>query len=366
MSASGAYQARALGDNVIPLNARPFRQSRVRRLADHATLFATNRRAEEDVFWLKENAEFLNIVQATNQPARATLSVYESIYEEIDRKLGHYPQYYRFLLSICLDLEDIGMQGNKGIALCDWVLRQGLPGAEMSDLQRAEAHRLISRRHDLVMDPSLLDRLHDFMSRTATFRIPNKKAAYELTHIVFYLSEYGDRDPQLSGEAIASLQMAGLLAFLDQNFDLLAEVCIALRYANVLPSPIWERAVARNLRKATTIDAPIGMIVDDYHCYAVSSWLAAQTGGFAFPLCYLEEPVQISLPRPQTRPISALTQLLEDTRCPDWEQVREPFLNCLDEDTRTLLRSAEDSVPDFGDFFEGFARASTPIGSDRK
>jgi hypothetical protein len=91
-----------------------------------------------------------------------------------------------------------------------------------------------------VIDAGLNDRLLHFINCAETFALPNKKAAYELTHIVFYLSEYGRRDPHLDNRAIQSLNFVGILAYLDQNADLLAEVCIALRYAGQAPSKIWE------------------------------------------------------------------------------------------------------------------------------
>ena len=77
----------------------------------------------------------------------------------------------------------------------------------------------------------LNDRLRGFARRSITFALPNKKAAYELTHIVFYLSEYGRRDPEVGQAFIDSLHFAGTLAFLELNLDLLAEICIALRFA---------------------------------------------------------------------------------------------------------------------------------------
>ena len=236
MTAFSAKNSTPPTDNVVALNARQHRQPLPQRLAQHAALFAADRRAEEDVFWLKENAEYLNIINAAGcaDEAAEVIEIYSDVYDRIDARLGDYPQYYRFLLSICLDLEDLGATGSKGLSMCDWVRGQDLAGAELSDLQRAEANRLLSRRGMAAPDPALSMRLHRFINRTVTFAVPNRKAAYELTHIVFYLSDYGQRDPGISGEALQSLTYAGLLAYLDQNYDLLAEVCIALRYAGAV------------------------------------------------------------------------------------------------------------------------------------
>ena len=37
-----------------------------------------------------------------------------------------------------------------------------------------------------------------------------------------------------------SLEYAGILAFLDMNVDLLAEVCIAMRFAGMPVNEVWE------------------------------------------------------------------------------------------------------------------------------
>jgi len=187
--------------------------------------FATERRAETDVFWFKENAEVLNILVSTGaQVPPEAISPFDALYQTLDRRLGFFPQYYRFLLSMCLDLEDLGLQGNMGARATSWVAAEGLVAAELSDLQRAEARRLCLRRgvDPLARDTGLDDRLRAFGSRSTTFALPNKKAAYELTHIVFYLSEYGRQDPALPEEFIDSLQFAGTIAFLEMNIELLA------------------------------------------------------------------------------------------------------------------------------------------------
>lgn len=177
-----------------------------------------------------------------------------------------------------------GDQG-KGAALCHWAAHQGLADAELSDLQRAEARRLMLRRG---FDPlpeeaeALTARLHCFADRAETFALPNRKAAYELTHVVFYLSDYGRRDPDLSPAALTSLEYAGLLAFLDRNSDLLAEICIALRYAGQVPSPIWEVWVAE---QAGAIEIRQGAMADPedcYHDWFVCNWALALQGGAPF------------------------------------------------------------------------------------
>ncbi|MEY8838419.1 hypothetical protein AB9K41_05205, partial [Cribrihabitans sp. XS_ASV171] len=272
--------------NVIHF-ARPAQPGPVARLASHIACFGRHRRIEEDVFWLKENAELLNILECTRYSGAATapedLAPYQAFFDGIKARMGFFPQYYRFLLSICLDLEDLGLAGNRGEALCAWVDRAGLPEAELSDLQRAEARRLLARRDidALPDDRGLTGRLHAFIDRSATFALPNKKAAYELTHIVFYLSEYGRRDPGLSRAAVDSLHFAGLVAWLEQNADLLAETCIALRYAGEAPPERWEAWLDRVQSTYRAGEPGTG---DAYHAYFVGAWRQRMTGGRGFHL----------------------------------------------------------------------------------
>lgn len=346
--------------NVIALNVRPVRQPQHQRLAAHAQLFVSDRRAQGDVFWLKENAEFLNIAEATGQPGDPLLDHYEQIYDTIAERLGEFPQYYRFFLSLCLDLEDLGMPGNTGATLCAWAHEHGLPQAELSDLQRGEAERLLARRGIAPPDPKLHARLMRFIDRSATFAIPNKKAAYELTHIVFYLSEYGRTDPQLSENAIQSLHFAGLLAYLDQNHDLLAEICVALRYAGQTPSDIWERAVLSALKNSWAEPVSVTPAFDDYHAYLVSSWLAGLCDDPVFPCILDSGPHRIAFEPPNARPLRELSRALEDVRDSDWGRIRERICERLDPQEVSVLTAAEVSTPAFDAFFEGFARASVP------
>lgn len=344
--------------NIIALNVHNQRQSLPMRLALHAELFANQRRSEDDVFWLKENAEFLNIVEATGLRDDSILDVYAPVYASVDRRLGDYPQYYRFLLSICLDLEDLGMPGSKGAALCEWVQKQGLVEAELSDLQRAEADRLLARRGVARPADDVRDRLLRFIGRAPTFAIPNKKAAYELTHIVFYLSEYGRRDPQLPESAILSLHYAGLQAYLDQNFDLLAEICIALRYAGHAPCEIWETAVSAAVGAAQA--AKPSMRPDDYHAYLVSTWMTTLRD--KIPMGLRLQPIhnRIEMPQPHARPLRDLSFFLQETRRSDWMSVRSDFMRRLDADATDIVEAAERSSPEFAAFFELFARAQAP------
>lgn len=349
--------------NVVQLNV-PARNLglRPRRSAIIAG-FAQHRRFGDDVFWLKENAELLNILECTaTEIEDHALAPHEPFYDSLENRMGFFPQYYRFLLSICLDLEDLGMPGNKGEALAEWVSRQGLPEAEMSDLQRAEARRLLARRgvRTRAADPGLDRRLHAFIDRSETFAMPNKKAAYELTHIVFYLSEYGRRAPCLSERALTSLEFAGILAYLDQNADLLAEICVALRYAGTEPPRLWEDWLERETRAFLVDCGPQAALSDDYHEYFVCNWLMALAGRAHFDARV--EPARMAFNRARSwaGPLRQMSQSLfemQDRRNADWTQMRARLTGALSETGHEILCEAEACSDKFDAFFAGFARA---------
>ena len=352
--------------NVIKLNVPSQRQSLSAKRSALIASFATHRRFGDDVFWLKENAELLNILECTGAKSGARLETdalapHEGFYAQAEKRLGFFPQYYRFLLSICLDLEDLGLPGTKAESLCHWVAREGLADAELSDLQRAEARRLMQRRgiDPLPDDMGLINRLHNFIDRSETFAVPNKKAAYELTHIVFYLSEYGRRDPQLSPAAITSLEFAGLLAYLDQNADLLAEICVALRYGGAKPSPIWESWIEREACQFSVATGAHVSTSDEYHDYFVCNWLMAVSGRDAFTKDSSYERMAFYRAEPIVGPLREMSQCmfqLEDQRSGDW-QVMRPFVeDALSQVGYEILSEAQQSSDKFEAFFAGFAR----------
>ncbi|MCV6586899.1 MAG: hypothetical protein OIF47_15315 [Marinibacterium sp.] len=349
--------------NVIQLNVPSPRQAAEDRLSALISCFARHRRFGDDVFWLKENAELLNILECTGATlAPDALAPHQGFYDGIEKRLGFFPQYYRFLLSICLDLEDLGMTGNKGEALAAWVAREGLAEAELSDLQRAEARRLLARRDvkGANNDAGLTERLHNFINRSKTFAMPNKKASYELTHIVFYLSEYGRRDPQLSQQAVTSLIYAGLLAYLDQNADLLAEICVSLRYAGETPPNAWEAWLQRETCLFSVDTGPHVSAQDDYHEYFVCNWLMGTSGQDMFRKPATHDRMAFFRAEAAPAPLRQMSQHmfdLEDRRSDDWHLMRPEIEAALSDDALHVLHAAEASTDQFDAFFAGFARA---------
>ena len=70
-------------------------------------------------------------------------------------------------------------------------------------MQRAETGRLLHRGgiQNAFNKDGLTERLQRFINHRKAFAVPNKKAAYELTLIIVYLSEYGHQNPDINSEA---------------------------------------------------------------------------------------------------------------------------------------------------------------------
>lgn len=348
--------------NIIHLDA-PFRQnSPDARRSALLNCFAHARRPRGDVFWLKENAEILNILESTGANLRDdALSVYGPFYDDMETQMGFFPQYYRLLLSICLDLEDLGMDGATGETLTQWVAREGLPDGELSDLQRAEARRLCLRRgiDPAAHDAGLEDRLRGFARRSDIFAMPNRKAAYELTHIIFYLSEYGRADPRLDADTLDSLAFVGTLAFLGLDADLLAEICVALRFAGQKPPEIWEDWLLTQAGRFTLSANATAALADDYHPYLMVNWFMSVAGRGGFGQQVPAGRVVFRHPGEMAGPLRELSQCVYEmgaARSADWGAMRATVTDRLSEEAYRVLSAAEAAIDRFDNFFAGFAR----------
>lgn len=357
--------------NVIHVNFPTRDARRAGALVPLVRGFSTSRRSYNDVMWLKENGELLNILESTGASLpHESLALYEPVYKEIAQRLAFFPQYYRFILSIALDLEALGMPGNRAEQMCDWIVRQDLVGGETSDIQRLEARRLLARRDRTPEgdDPALEDRMRRFIESPERFALPNKKAAYELTHIVFYLSEYGRKDPEIGQNGIRSLENAGICAFLDGNSDLLAEICIAMRYAKYNPSVIWEDWIAQQMNNSSLHMDHALSVRDDYHGVFMGAWLGSMLGGEglaslqptgdgAVPVLTMADDNVCAL-----REMSRQLLTLGNDRCADWHTMRPQLESKLSDEANAIIAVAECASGGFAQFFESFARTSQ-VGS---
>lgn len=339
-------------------------------------IFSTLRNHPQDVMWLKENSEILGILNCSNLSSEfIDLDSYLPFYEGSKRHLNFFRQYYRFILSICLDLEDLGMPGSHGVELAEWIVRSQSPDAELSDLQRAEVRHLLARRgvevkKNVDSDEQLDERLRQFTERSHHFAIPNRKAAYELTHILFYLSNYGRCDPKVSAATLKSLYFAGTVAYLDQDPDLLSEVCLALNFANSAVPSLWRTWLKTSHRQFKLSTQPMmAGTTDNYHEYFVLNWFLSRVEGdklFGADYTGVRSFVRargVSALRGISMALYSMTDSAGSTggHLPlggSWSGVRPRLLASLTQTEQSIWLSAEGSIPEFEEFFTAFSRFS--------
>lgn len=324
-------------------------------------MVATRRRGRHDPFWLKENAELLQVLAATSvRPSPSALAPLVDQLGDLEAELAFFPQYYRMLLSIAVDLRDLGVEPVSVQRLGDYIQRQRLPLVEVSDMQRAEVDLLLQRAGCVVApDAGQQARLWAFAKRAENFALPNRRAAYDLTHIVFHASDYGRRPLPQGQDLRDSLIFAGMVAWLEGNLDLLAEVVIALRMTGQSAPEIWQTAVIAAASDVRFVSATGASGLDDaYHQVLVLNWAASVSGRLGFDF---DVPADARLVLQSLRPVHALTEMsyallsLGADRTADWARMRWRIWSKLSPDSRSRIEMIE-TWPEFERFFATFAR----------
>ncbi len=251
--------------------------------------FAAKRSEGLSLSFLKENGELLSIALSSGMTINdASLALYHELYEKIDKLCELYPPFFRFFLGITLDLEDLGMPGNQGEKLIEFVLKNDLYAYDVSDTRRMEIINLLERRGrapNYETDPKkqLFNRMIGFMERPERFIKFNRPLFYDLTHLIFFGTNFGNQKIPHSEKIFESLNHIGMLAYLDDDEDLLSEVCLCFIFLGRKAPQIWIDASRRGL-EMIDIQFPIGpknsadISGDDYHIYLVTSWLQAVSG----------------------------------------------------------------------------------------
>ena len=248
--------------------------------------FAKARHKEMSFPFLKENGELLSLASTAQMLIEPkALEHYKDFYSQATIFNETYPQYYRFTLRICLDLEDLGVVGKVGMHLCDYVRENHLLDYDTSDSRRLETLSLLERRLKPNVEEKehrlrLLENIERFIAHPKCFSRLNKPFFYELTHIIFFLTEYGATSWPLSRNVEHCLKLMGVLAFLDNDCDLLAEICICYKFLNLDCPQIWEQVVDENLanleiRYDTDVRSTLNSSTDEYHPYIVMNWRKA-------------------------------------------------------------------------------------------
>lgn len=254
---------------------------------DTVHAFAKARHDQLSFPFLKENGELLSLASTTQMLMEPqALEHYKPFYKSAVVFNTTYPQYFRFTWRICLDLEDLGMSGDVGATLSHYVRDNDLLAFDISDTRRLETLNLLGRKFELNASERghqlrLLDNIERFTCNPEHFTRLNKPFFYELTHTIFFLTEYGDKPWPVSAAVITCLNYMGVLAFLDNDCDLLAEICLCYHYLGRECPPLWNQKVDESLAGieisyGTDIKSALNAATDEYHPYIVMNWRNAQ------------------------------------------------------------------------------------------
>lgn len=333
---------------------------------DCVKAFAVTRHEGLSFSFLKENGELLSIVLSCGLTVSdQTLELYSELYDKIDKLCELYRPFFRFFLAIVLDLEDLGMPGNKGERLIDYVLKSDLYTYDTSDTRRLEIINLLNRRgrkpqFKTDTHEALLNRVTGFIQQSEKFIKFNRPLFYDFTHLVFFVTDYGNKQIDHDERVFKSLNQIGMLAYLDNDTDLLAEVCLCFIFSGRPAPQMWIEECSNGLRtmdisfkphNALTVTPP----ADDYHIYFVMSWLMGVLDKEAFQESYSQGVPIFTQNKPQKSTLSKIFQVLHPLVLePRSKQIRKnirasEFLSVED----TLhLNSALAANPNGGEFFE--------------
>ena len=330
--------------------------------------FAQKRNKDLNFSFLKENGELLMIAQSSGlQVEPRSLELYREFYDNILTLCDLYPAFFRFFLAIILDLEALGLEGNMGEALSDYVIKHNLYEHDTSDTRRWEIINLLARTNRIPnykfdTREALENRARGFFQNPDRFIKFNRPLCYDLTHIIFFWTDYGRNKVEATPELVKSLMNIGLLAFLDDDFDLLSEVCLCYIFLGKPIPAIWQNACEEGLetiqiKYLTEKDIYAGTASDDYHIYFVINWLLQMSGKTGFN-CSIESAVPIF--KKKDAPASTLAAISNQQhtsmlahRKPNILQPisNKPFLTLSQ---KAKIDTAIKSTPQASEFFQKF------------
>jgi|GEM_PF-7088598 len=331
--------------------------------------FAHTRNKGLNFSFLKENGELLSIIRSSGMGLEPrSLELYSEFYENVLTLCDLYPPFFRFFLAIVLDLEALGMPGDKGDILSDYVIKRDLYEHETSDTRRWEIINLLARtgrspNYKYDSRQALEDRARGFFHNPDRFIKFNRPLFYDLTHIVFFWTNYGELEMEAYPELLKSLTNIGLLAFLDNDFDLLAEVCLCFEFVGEKAPQSWYSACEKGrsiiqIEQHDIADFPNGPPTDEYHIYFVLNWLFQFTGKPAFTETMTSQmPVFQKVGMPNSA-LGALSHRLHSSILAQKEGQFFIPLNSRDILSRpqhSQLAMAAVATPQFDEFFDKFS-----------
>jgi len=219
-----------------------------------------------------------------------SLGFYAKFYEKIPIYLDLYPAFFRFFYAISLDLEALGLSGWISTLLKDYVLKHELHICETSDVRRMEVRNLLHRSGVSLSageDKALLSRVNRFLGNASNFKRFNKPVFYDVTHLILFQTNLGQEKMNVTEGLKETLSSVGVLAYLDDDIDLLSEVCICFKILDLKCPELWQQTCVNFLKDfkitiASTDSPPKIPRSDDYHIYLVGSWFKLKFGFKAF------------------------------------------------------------------------------------
>ena len=320
--------------------------------------FASQRNNELSLAYLKENGELLTIAASSGlllEPA--AFAYYRSFYDNALQTCKFFPQYFRFILAIVLNLEDLGYEGNTGTKICDYVARQGFLDYDTSDIRRFEILTLLARRREdgpieREYRQYLTGSVDKFISRPDHFIKFNRPLFYDLTHFIFFLTKYGQTESPLKNSPLECLTNVGILALLDDDVDLLAEICVCFRFLGEKPPPFWLTYVEDALSKViitydNSVTSALNSATDDYHPYIIMNWLLALRQQPTFTERFKGRTPYFLMPEREAGVLSILSDALYKTQIAKTMSDKEctKTLMELSPDNKALLSGALASTP---------------------
>lgn len=284
---------------------------------DTIEAFALKRNPVLSFPYLKENGELLAIAANSGfliEPR--ALDLYADFYRNALKFTECYPQYFRFTLGMVNDLEKGGMRGNESQKIAKFVRDENYLMFDTSDSRKLETLTMLREVSPLSKDyrktyDDIVDSVEQLISNPDWYTKFNKPLFYELTHIIFFLTNYGTVPLPLKNEVDPCLSHMGILALLDNDADLLAEICTCFIFMGVEVPPYWNSFLEDNVQdiKITydgTVASSLNSAVDEYHVYFVLNWYQALQDRPTFETRFNGRTPSFSIP---PAPESLLSQL---------------------------------------------------------
>jgi hypothetical protein len=324
---------------------------------DTVEAFAVKRNPNLSFPFLKENGELLAIcIESGFLVEPRALELYKDFYTNAFKFTECYPQFYRFTLALAKDIEKAGMLGSESQKIAEYVQAKSLVRFDTSDTRRLETLTLLSdvtglKTTNADVYQSVLQSVDHMISDPNWYTKFNKPLFYELTHIIFFLSKNGTQQMPLKNDVYPCLLNMGVLSLLDYDADLLAEVCVCLKYIGRDIPTYWDQFLQKSLSDiAITFDGNIASAlnpaVDEYHIYFVLNWYQALQNRPSFEMRFGGRTPSFSLPQ---YPESLLSKLSGYAHAYHFSNKKshsiDSFVSHLEEHEFLLWDKAVNSVP---------------------